>query len=368
MNIFGRAERKIIPEPKFISINNKENYTEYYDERIGKNYKISNLNYPNTRINPEELNNDFTIYEDTGFIFEDYAEFMFEFRLNDTPISEEMSEFNIGKVLVKIEEPTDLFIQTLDVERDKDFNKEELATLSLKGITKNNVDDFLQESLFLIGNYSPSSYTFEYPKIEPFFGENLLNFFADDEDLKLDMIKPNFFDIGTKKYPKLKYIEVLSFYNKGMTMKEEELGFLYFYKVIEYFFLINRKNEFIVNINNYNQDNNIDSFIKNTTKIYRTNEPEYLKLILKSIENSLKPILKSAKENNKISNEKDLNEFSNALYGYRNSIAHGKSDTNLFLKLPSPLSISEINFWNNIVLNISKIIIDKYCFTNIDKS
>lgn len=83
-------------------------------------------------------------------------------------------------------------------------------------------------------------------------------------------------------------------------MKEEQLGFLYFYKVIEYFFLINRKDDFINNINVYNKNGDIDSFIEKVTKIYNKNEKEQLKLVLKSIENSLKPILKSAKKAKKL--------------------------------------------------------------------
>lgn len=369
MNIFGHAERKIIPEPKTISINNEKNYTEYYDERIGKNYKISNLSYPNTKINPEELNNDFTIYEDTGFIFGDYAEFMLEYDFEDTSnIIEEMDNFNIGTVIIKVQEPTPLLAKALCLESDKYFIPEYLTSISFKGVNKENVETYLQQALFLIGNYSPSDMTIEYPKVKRFLGEDIYTYYAEPEELQQGIINSDNTEIKTKIFSELKYTEVLSFYNKGMSMKEEQLGFLYFYKVIEYFFLINRKDDFINNINVYNKNGDIDSFIEKVTKIYYKNEKEHLKLVLKSIENYLKPILKSAKESKKIVDENNTSEFSNALYEYRNSIAHGKSDTNFFLKLPSPLSLSDTRFWNNTVLEISKILIEKYCFPKTNES
>lgn len=98
-------------------------------------------------------------------------------------------------------------------------------------------------------------------------------------------------------------------------------------------------------------------------KFYKKNEREQLKLLLKSLEPSLKPILKSAKQSEKISDENNTIGFANALYNYRNGITHGKSDTNLFLKLPTPLSFSDTKFWNSTVPEISKILINKYCFT-----
>lgn len=363
MNIFGHNERKFIPEPVVVSINDNEKYTEYYDKRVGINYKISNLSYPDKKYYPEELNSNFTIYEDTGFLFEDYAEFMLEYKYDNTSDIEEMNEFNIGSVIIKVQEPTPLLAKALWLEGDNCFMPEELTSISLKGVKKENVEAYLQQALFLIGNYSPSNMTIEYPKVERFLGEDIVTYYAEAEELQKGIINSDNIDVKTKKFSELKYTEVLSFYNKGMSMKEEQLGFLYFYKVIEYFFLINRKDEFITNISNYNKNGDIDSFIKKVTDIYYKKESEQLKLVLKSIETSLKPILKSAKESKKITDENNTNEFANALYNYRNSITHGKSDTNLFLKLPTPLSISDTKFWNSTTLEISKILINKYCFT-----
>ncbi len=155
MNIFGHNERKFIPEPVVVSINDNEKYTEYYDKRVGINYKISNLSYPDKKYYPEELNSNFTIYEDTGFLFEDYAEFMLEYKYDNTSDIEEMNEFNIGSVIIKVQEPTPLLAKALWLEGDNYFMPEELTSISLKGVKKRECRSILTTSTILNWKLQP---------------------------------------------------------------------------------------------------------------------------------------------------------------------------------------------------------------------
>jgi len=70
--------------------------------------------------------------------------------------------------------------------------------------------------------------------------------------------------------------------------------------------------------------------------------------------------LEFAKEKNLIKNT-ESDSLAEAIYKYRNSLVHGKSDDAFDLKLPNLFdNADEIN-WIKIVHQISLILINKYC-------
>ncbi|MED3275450.1 hypothetical protein [Bacillus thuringiensis] len=62
-----------------------------------------------------------------------------------------------------------------------------------------------------------------------------------------------------------------------------------------------------------------------------------------------------------ISSKDDKDDLAKKLYDYRNSIVHGKGDTNLTLLVPSILD-SDKNEWDIIIENIADVVINQFCF------
>lgn len=144
-------------------------------------------------------------------------------------------------------------------------------------------------------------------------------------------------------------------------MLGSEISFQYFYKVLEYFFLISRQDEFKSLIGDYNSTNKIDDFITAVTKIYQQNEETQLTILLKSIESDISVYINDAYNDGIISNS-NVDEFAGSLYLYRNKIVHGKSDTKFELKLPTLIKGKEERFWEKYIVLIAEILIKKNCF------
>ena len=101
-------------------------------------------------------------------------------------------------------------------------------------------------------------------------------------------------------------------------------------------------------------------FIKEITKIYKDREISQLQHLLSANLNELSSILEFAKEKNLIVNT-ESDTLANAIYKYRNSIVHGKSDDAFELKLPNLLNNEDEINWVRIIHQISLILIKKYC-------
>jgi len=140
--------------------------------------------------------------------------------------------------------------------------------------------------------------------------------------------------------------------------------FLYFYKVIEYFFLINRKNEISVIIQE--NINSIDKIILKMQEIYKTKEECCLNYIVnnESIKPKIAELISSAYKDKLISEESSDN-FAHELYEFRNSIAHGKGDSGYTLKLPSVLKQDiKLICWNSLMQDFALICINEFCYDN----
>lgn len=319
-------------------------------------------------------NNKLNLFKNTGFKIGNYVEFFLDFNLlniedrNRDNVSHlntfNMYEFSVGEVDVKIGDPSDIFRVLLkNLEHDKYFGDwEEHTTISLKGINKDNYNEILQQALFLLGHCNPSVYqNIDYPRICPFYGYYDLGGIDEDELDNRRLIWGEQYDLN--KFNELKYGEVITFYNAGMNIEGEEIAFLYFYKVLEYFFILNKRVSIKEKIEEYNTNKKIDDFICDITKYYKESEDILLSNLLESIENDINHIISKAKELGKI-NVTECKEFANKLYLYRNSIVHGKGDYKYSLKVPNDLENDDKNFWNNAMKEIAFIIISKYCFNN----
>jgi hypothetical protein len=148
-----------------------------------------------------------------------------------------------------------------------------------------------------------------------------------------------------------------------MSKKKEEISFLYFYKVLEHFFILNQREKFIKNITEYNTNQNVDEFIKETSSIYKQNEEELLKYLLHTSEEKLTNVLEVALNNNLVA-ERDIAHFATALFQYRNSLVHGKGDYRYTLKTPDGIDNTKEKIWNGLIKQIAKILVFKYCLSS----
>lgn len=253
--------------------------------------------------------------------------------------------FYIDEVEVTIRSATDMFILLTDIKYGYDTYIDKYSiTISLKGISEHNYDDYYNQCLFMISMIS-QNYCYLNNKDKYCIEINEL--------INCHYINKN-------------YNEVFYFYNEAMRIYDSEISCLYLYKILEYFFLIIRKNEFEIIINNYNKNKSIDKLMKKITKIYRDDELLQLTILINSIKGELEDILHKGNKIN-ILDSYDINSFAKKLYLYRNSIVHGKSDHKFELSIPNPLYESKKDlFWKDSLRHISEILLFKYCIEKID--
>ncbi len=146
-----------------------------------------------------------------------------------------------------------------------------------------------------------------------------------------------------------------------MILRDSEIWFLYMYKVLEYFFLINRKNEIQKIAAKWIK--NPDKLSKEIETIYRTGEQDCLKYLLKNpcIKNDVENAIQTAFENGIIS-LKVIDEFADKLYSFRNSIVHGKLDVRYKLYTPNLLSDFQESPWFTIIHILAFGCIREFCY------
>ncbi|MFU1888126.1 hypothetical protein [Bacillus wiedmannii] len=299
-----------------------------------------------------ELDNKIMFFKAKGFQVDTYAEFLFSYsKIEDECSDVEMSNFNIDDVKFEIGEPSELFkVMFQHFKQDIHFKQKQIHTIKLRNINKEKLESYLQNAMYLIHKHAPSEYVGDYPQIYKYLYAH--NYYQDIEltDEKMEKEIDKSFKVG--KYP-----EALAFFNEG----KQKRDFLSFYKVIEHFFVINRKNEFDEYIKKYNDDKNLDLILNKITKVYKDNEIDLLGTLINNLEN-MEPILKLASSKGLISNQADKKEFTKNLYEFRNSKVHGKGDANFELLVPTILNLNENNDWEIIIEELAELIIEQFCF------
>lgn len=331
------------------------------DSRAQLNFKITEESLDSKDFSEDNPN--LTIYEDRGFKFKSYAEFFINNSVEDD------IKFKIGTVEIIVSKPSILFDLLVADVGDKYYDRDSYYTISLKGINKNNLENYIYQAFFIIESYFSENVLWDFPSIQRFYGEDYGMYDPSSLDISpideyITDTEESSADDRIKNFDLFDNIEAISFYNAGKSMKEQELSFQYFYKVLEYFFILNKENEFVSLIADYNSSKiNISSFIKKVSTIYNADEITHLELLLESLGVELEPLLRFAIESKKITSL-DTNELAKGIYKYRNSLVHGKKERSLELKLPNLLSSDEEDFWIKVVHNISVILIKKYCYPN----
>ncbi|WKL03171.1 hypothetical protein Q0F98_05730 [Paenibacillus amylolyticus] len=234
------------------------------------------------------------------------------------------------------------------------MNGKAIKTVKLRGCAFSDQESTLQQVLFLIAKYHAPEYEFnsDYPTIVPYTlnGEDTK---WNDPESKLDII-----EFDKYLYTPVKYIEPIALYNKAKKLEDPIL----YYRILEYFFIINKKLEIKKSIDDYNKANEIDVFIIEMSGLYRKEELELLKNLLVNIE-GIEHLTEYAKEKGLVDSF-DVPTFSTKLYEYRNSIVHSKFDTKFKINVPT-IEIfhpeSKDRYWIEILRKLAEKVIVQFC-------
>lgn len=321
-----------IRHPHFISLLREEKYKTLLRSASNKDISLSNQ-----RI---------IFLEDCGFFSKGYGEYLLTYTTWD--ISRiGMDDFQIGNVTVEISAPSNLYKCLFDhLTYDDTFdNWESFNTIKVRNCCKDELEGILQQVLFIIAKYTPPEIEGDYPEIIPFQYEGSNMLWNDDVEFP-----------DSDVFPKVKHHEPLAFYNKGMKTNDP----LFYYKILEYFFLINKKSEMQRLVEIYNEDSMMDKLMDSVTKIYVSKEDKLLENLLINIDD-IDQLTKQAFENGLIQVD-DVSSFSSKLYAYRNSIVHGKKDNKFELNVPTILSQNtNDNRWIFIIRTLAEKVIEQYC-------
>ncbi|WDL98837.1 hypothetical protein [Alicyclobacillus sp. ALC3] len=290
------------------------------------------------------LDNERLVYQPGLFVHKGYAEVHIEYA--SLHFNSEVDCFKIGDVSCDVGFPSSMYTLLHKHMEDGDtFTADDwssIFTLRLENITRENYKAYLEQALFILYYSNPPQFDGDYPHVA----------FSGKTDSPISQRSTDFLHTD---FPTANYVEPLNFFNTGGSTGEV----LYFYKVIEYFFLINRKQEITSIIQS---DQNIDRKISDLTKVYKEDEENLLISIMHTLKSHHRfdSVLHYAVNRNLV-NSNDTNEFANKMYLYRNSIVHGKKD-NRFDILTRDLVDQEPDGWFIVIREVALICIEVFCY------
>lgn len=258
-------------------------------------------------------------------------------------------EFYIGKIKIKMLKPTSMFklIYRDWINADYDAWWDYYETIQIEGVSRKNLNKYLQQAIFWCNRYN----NINNESILKFGAETTLKHYS------------NYYEYDKSeviiKFPDSKYDEKpLAFYNQAFA-GTNETAFLYYYKVLEFFFYIS----------------------KNSRIEYGSEETCLKRLFLElDFECRVKEIIEEyfgeyLLEKDDINNidlyNITIEKFAEKLYKYRNSVVHGKYDeTNLLTHVPMNLIEDyediKLKGWNSIAQELAFLCIRYFCFDNAE--
>jgi hypothetical protein len=292
------------------------------------------------------------LIKDIALSYNGYWEFILVCRDHRLDL-ESLINFKIKGISIDIGEPSDSFKLVYKFLEEIDtFDWRNHRTIKFYNLKKDDINDYLQETIFLLEHYKPWYLQLGYR-----------NTYLDTDIKELrKTTKPALL----KNFPKAHFSNPICFYNEAVrrtyTNPEDEIAFLYYYKVIEYFFFINRKQEIIDIIQGSLHD--INKLLLRIDEVYKTDEKSCLMYIVKNkkIENQVDQLVLEAYSEKLISN-KTQEVFINSIYSFRNSIVHGKGGTRFEIKTTNILKPdTKVISWNSIIKSFAYICILEFCY------
>lgn len=237
-----------------------------FEPSINETYHV-NLEIKNNEVqnkyNTKYIIPNSTIYKDRGILYRNYAEFLIG--KNFETIDEK--EFQIGDYKIKINnKPSFLFkVAFIDLCYDDGYSTQlidnDISTISIQGkdLDKNNLEDKLSEAIFILGYYDKEFYRYYpdlYEYIDEYYIDGTLFDKAEGENSKFTKRSQRNKDTISKKYSEIMYPEAIRLYNAGMKIIDNEFSFLYFYRILEYFWDIARKDVYLSQIESMKSSDN----------------------------------------------------------------------------------------------------------------
>lgn len=304
----------------------------------------------------ERENKFIDIHENCGFVLKrkNYAEFLLTYDSLFYEYPDYNDNFYIGESEVEISEPSSLYKLLFNsFGDDKAFiSWDTLKTIKINNFQIEELENHLQQVLFLLAKYDAPEFESigDYPSIIPYqyHGEGT-TWNDPDESEEVDEI---FFE-------PLRYLEPVAFFNRARRVNDP----MYYYRAIEFFFIINKKSNIKQSVEAYNESQDMDKLIKELTNLYSTKEVELLKNLLSNL-NGVEEVIQYAKNNGLVDNT-DISAFSTSLYTFRNSIVHGKGDTKFTLNIPTIEVLhpeAKDLYWTEVLKRLADLVIKQFCF------
>jgi hypothetical protein len=345
--------------------NNKENFLTFINENLNVAELLLYIASNDIYVNCNKFLNSWQSYqkhEDRKIIgfFETkkkYAEFEIEENhefineyYDDLCYFDLITHFSIGDIEIRISSPSDIYrilffhqISDKILRLPSDYiswnenSWKNRITMSFKNISGNNkealINDVLQEALFIMKLYNKQIYNLG---ITTYSGQKSIQ---------------NLEEYPFKKFPKSDYVEPLCFYNEAHK-HSNEMKFLNFYKVLEFFFDKNKKEQAIIAIDEYKKldsstekkEENLHLSLKN---IYINSEEAQLKNLLKNekLVTQIRDII-----NSNFDESMTPKKFVKKLYKVRNNIVHSQDSSS---KIPEILINEDVFAENNYGLGLS---------------
>ena len=282
-----------------------------------------------------------------------------------------MTNFYMGDIEVRISSPSDayrlLFFHHISEKiirlRPSYINWNETLwqdrlTLCFKNIKGNckdlSINNILQEGLFLLMLYNRDIFRLG---ITTYFNQKSINNIENHE---------------IKYFPKSNFADAFCFYNEAYRYTNE-MKFLNFYKVIEYFFDINKRQLAVTAIEKYNNSSkNLEirneELHRELNSTYTNDEKAQLKNLLSNV--FIIDCVTELIENN-FDEQISIENFGERLYRVRNVIVHSKEASR---KVPEILTVEDtfaknnyglkLSDWINIINELCLIIIQHFCYGN----
>lgn len=320
------------------------------------------------------LNSNLNIFPDVGYRFQDALEVIFTYTVTDYENGCDSNtihcnvfdlwEFNIGDYKVKVDHPSDMFkLLFKDYETDDFFvGWEAYNTILIEGVKSDDLQNILQQAMFWIYQMCPSVYDISFPEISSLCYED------SEGDIEFDAI-PYAKTVFNEEYENLEfalsnYDEPIYFYNAAKRINDIDISFLYFYKILEFFFIIIQKNSIKKDVELYFENENLEKLIDDLHNNYfGKREESLLYSLIDRIETDIITEVRELAFNNHLIRENTNKEFSNQMYQHRNSIVHGKFEfKNFKLKLPNKIDDYKSMVWTEIIEKVTFYLIRTNCY------
>lgn len=265
-------------------------------------------------------------------------------------ITDLILNFKINKVKVEISDPSPIFKLLFKKYISCDLKAwwKYFESINIEGSCRNELNSYLQQALFINNIYNE------------IHGESILKFGIESQLRHYS----NYYEYDNTNtdaiFPKSNYEEPIAFYNQAVN-GTDETAFLYYYKVLEYFFHISKKEAKIDCKSEVICLERVLTELNNHRYIERTIWADLYDYMLEKDD-----------RNNININTISIKTFSEKLYRYRNSVAHGKADekTNLLSHVPMNLIDEEgqrkLDGWNSIGNALAYKCIEYFCFDDFN--